>query len=415
MTAPIIAADFDSLRAELARTSISATTMNFIVWIDDVTFRDWVLERTTKILEKHPARAILLDGCADGKPGARLVRSERTDEDDAHITVLGERVEIGVAGMSTGEIAELTGSLTMNELPTLLWWTGEGIAGQPTFNALVDLADSLVIDSSGTRNDNATVIELVRFLSSRPLVGLRDLAWMRLRPWQDMIARFFDDPRLREELYSVRTLQIVSGSDAEALYLGGWLASRLGWTASGHDAFSDQSGNTIPFTTERDRNDDVQRDRFRCGCGLGRRRSPRRECIAGTIRAIAGRRQSVVAGTRDPRARDRRSVRDRVAHGRHAHDVAIPQRSVAPPARRARDAAVTGAAVNVGAERNQSAHGRTVDNRRTGLRRVGRTRGGSLHRARRRGAGGAADRRGRACRRIDATSDERAPGGAAAT
>jgi glucose-6-phosphate dehydrogenase assembly protein OpcA len=251
MTAPIIAADFDSLRAELARTSISATTMNFIVWIDDVTFRDWVLERTTKILEKHPARAILLDGCADGKPGARLVRSERTDEDDAHITVLGERVEIGVAGMSTGEIAELTGSLTMNELPTLLWWTGEGIAGQPTFNALVDLADSLVIDSSGTRNDNATVIELVRFLSSRPLVGLRDLAWMRLRPWQDMIARFFDDPRLREELYSVRTLQIVSGSDAEALYLGGWLASRLGWTASGHDAFSDQSGNTIPFTTER--------------------------------------------------------------------------------------------------------------------------------------------------------------------
>jgi glucose-6-phosphate dehydrogenase assembly protein OpcA len=74
---------------------------------------------------------------------------------------------------------------------------------------------------------------------------------MRLRPWQDMIARFFDDPTLREELYSVRSLQIVSGSDAEALYLSGWLASRLGWTASGHDEFSDQTGVRIPFSSER--------------------------------------------------------------------------------------------------------------------------------------------------------------------
>jgi len=251
MTAPIIATDFDALRAELARTSISATTMNFIVWIDDVTFREWVLERTTKILEKHPARAILLDACADRQGASVLVRSERDDADDAYVTVHGDRVEIGVHAMTATEICELTESLMMQELPTLLWWTGEGITGQPTFDALVELADSLVVDSSGTRNDSATVVELARFLSSRRNVGLRDLAWMRLRPWQDMIARFFDDPTLREELYSVRSLQIVSGSDAEALYLSGWLASRLGWTASGHDEFSDQTGVRIPFSSER--------------------------------------------------------------------------------------------------------------------------------------------------------------------
>jgi glucose-6-phosphate dehydrogenase assembly protein OpcA len=251
LTTPIIATDFEALRRELGRTSISATTMNFVVWIDDVTFREWVLERTAKILEKHPARAILLDACTDARPGARLVRSEPDDADVAHITVQGERVEIGVYGMSAGEVSELTSSITRSGLPTLLWWTGEGIAGQPAFNALVDLADSLVVDSSGTRNDSATVVELVRFLSSRPTVGVRDLAWMRLRPWQDMIARFFDDPSLREELYSVRSLQIVSGSDAEALYLSGWLASRLDWTASGHGEFSDQSGARIPFSSAR--------------------------------------------------------------------------------------------------------------------------------------------------------------------
>ena len=61
MTAPIASTDFDLLREQLGKTSVSATTMNFIVWIDDINFRAWVLERTTKILEKHPARAILLD------------------------------------------------------------------------------------------------------------------------------------------------------------------------------------------------------------------------------------------------------------------------------------------------------------------------------------------------------------------
>ena len=139
----------------------------------------------------------------------------------------------------------------MNGLPTLLWWTGEGITGQPAFDALVELADSLVVDSSGTRNDGATVIELTHFLSRRQNIRLRDLAWMRLRPWQDMIARFFDDPTLREELYSVRSLRIVSGSEAEALYLSGWLASALGWTATAHLEFSDAAGAHIPFSSER--------------------------------------------------------------------------------------------------------------------------------------------------------------------
>lgn len=247
MTAPMASMDFETLRKQLGKTSISATTMNFIVWIDDANFRSWVLERTTKILDKHPARAILLDACADTPRGAKIVRGERDDADTVH----GERIEIGVRGMSAEEIRDLTGSLTMNGLPTLLWWTGEGITGQPAFNALVELADSLVVDSSGTRNDGATVIELNHFLASRPNIKLRDLAWMRLHPWQDMIARFFDDPMLREELYSVRSLRIVSGSEAEALYLSGWLASALGWTATGHAEFSAADGTHIPFSSER--------------------------------------------------------------------------------------------------------------------------------------------------------------------
>jgi glucose-6-phosphate dehydrogenase assembly protein OpcA len=70
---------------------------------------------------------------------------------------------------------------------------------------------------------------------------------MRLAPWQEMIAQFFDDPALREDLFSIDTLQIESGSDAEALYLAGWLGSRLSWEPSERDAFRDRRGLVIPF------------------------------------------------------------------------------------------------------------------------------------------------------------------------
>jgi glucose-6-phosphate dehydrogenase assembly protein OpcA len=74
---------------------------------------------------------------------------------------------------------------------------------------------------------------------------------MRLHLWQDIIAHFFDDPALREELFSIRKLRIVAGSDAEALYLGGWLASRLGWSAAARNEFADRNGHRIEFEHER--------------------------------------------------------------------------------------------------------------------------------------------------------------------
>ncbi len=106
-------------------------------------------------------------------------------------------------------------------------------AARAAFEALLRHADTLVVDSSGSDGDDAAIRGLVAPPRRAAGVRVRDLAWLRLGPWQDMIAHFFDDPALLGELYSIRQLHIASGSEAEALYLGGWLASRLGWRPSG--------------------------------------------------------------------------------------------------------------------------------------------------------------------------------------
>jgi len=238
-------ADLATIRAELAKTKPLMTTMNLIVWIDSEHKRDWVIERATKVSAKHPSRTVILDS-TPGRVGAFVRPID--DEDPTHQSSF---IDIGVADIAPWEACELATSLCVPHLPTVLWWSADSLHEDTAFRCFFENATTAVVDSSLGVTDVTTIAELSEFYEDHRNVALRDLAWMRLHPWQDIIAHFFDDPALREELFSIRKLRIVSGSDAEALYLSGWLASRLGWQAVAHNRFSDRNGNPIDFEHER--------------------------------------------------------------------------------------------------------------------------------------------------------------------
>lgn len=256
-TAPAtVSASLDAIRAELARTTISTSTMNFVVWIDDAARRDWVLERAALLAEKHPSFTLVLDNTGL-RAGDATVRSGA----ETAVSVQGERVDVDVAGADPDAIEQYVSALCAQGVPTVLWWSARSVSG-PAFEALLRYATTLVVDSSGSDPDDTAIRSLVAFHADRPDVRVRDLAWLRLSPWLDMIAHFFDDPALLGELYSIRKLHIDTGSEAEALYLGGWLASRLGWQPSGRDTFSDREGNVVRF--ERRRQGEIRRVQSVC-------------------------------------------------------------------------------------------------------------------------------------------------------
>lgn len=245
-----IAAILDELRkSREAATSTDSgatatvATLNFVVFVDDCPHREWVLERALKVADKHPSRLILLDSCNAGK-GADVSISARQS---ASGTILSERVDVAVGSLSHDAIRSLTQELTVHDIPTVLWWTGARLLQSRTFSGLAELASSVLVDSSGKARDEETVRELGEFLSRYPKAALHDLAFMRLAPWQDMIAQFFDDPALREDLFSIEALEIHSGSEAEALYLAGWLGSRLSWEPLDRERFEARDGRKIPF------------------------------------------------------------------------------------------------------------------------------------------------------------------------
>jgi glucose-6-phosphate dehydrogenase assembly protein OpcA len=219
-------------------------TMNFIVFVDDPAHRVWVLLRAQLVAQKHPCRLIVLDSTS-ATTGVEISSATR---DDGGATIVNERVQIGVSTLDHGKIINLVHELTVPDVESVLWWSGARLLQSRTFSGLANNVATVLVDSSGKARGEETIRELGEFLSRFPSVTLHDLAFMRLLPWQDMIAQFFDDPALREDLFSIRALEIESGSDAEALYLAGWLGSRLSWDIAERDAFRDRSGYTIPFT-----------------------------------------------------------------------------------------------------------------------------------------------------------------------
>lgn len=248
--ASAVANSLEAIREALAQTELSTTTLNLIVWIDDPGRRDWIVERAAMLNTKHPSFMLVLDNTGAGHGVATVVCA--TDEERSPFTVQGRRVDVDAAGMDAESVAAFVTALCTTSVPTVLWWSGMREESRPTFEALLPLANTLLVDSSGGSPDDTAIRRLAAFGMEHAEVELRDLAWLRLSPWQDMIANFFDDPNLLSELFAIRRLHIRSGSDAEALYLGGWLASRLGWSASGPDTFTDREGNVVRFTRQRD-------------------------------------------------------------------------------------------------------------------------------------------------------------------
>jgi glucose-6-phosphate dehydrogenase assembly protein OpcA len=244
-----VSTSLDAIRAELARTKLSTSTLNLVVWIDDPARRDWILERAGMLGDKHPSFTLILDHT--GVRGGDATVTTLARDAESTLSVLGERVDIDVSGASAETVVGYVAGLCGPGVPTILWWSGMREESRPTFEALLPFAGTLLFDSSGGSRDEEAMRKLVAFHAAHPEVELRDMAWMRLRPWRDMIANFFDDPALLGELFSIRRLHIASGSDSEAFYLGGWLASRLGWNATGRNAFTDRNGAQVEFARKR--------------------------------------------------------------------------------------------------------------------------------------------------------------------
>ncbi|MHB8145871.1 MAG: glucose-6-phosphate dehydrogenase assembly protein OpcA [Vulcanimicrobiaceae bacterium] len=214
--------------------------MTLAVFVDDPAVASWARDRVRAVADKHPSRVIFLDATHEdgtyhiGRPSAH-----------------GDWLELGVAKSSIDYLSSAIAALALPEAPTLLLWGGKRNASDSRFEPLVRRARSTICSTSLIDTDAMALRDLCTFAVRRPQIGISDLAYLRLAPWQECIAGFFDDPVMAGELGQLREIGIVCGSDAESYYLGSWFASRLGWSVTGIRTFTTPHGDTVDLKIDR--------------------------------------------------------------------------------------------------------------------------------------------------------------------
>ena len=187
------------------------------------------------LASKHPSRVIVLDATA-----AETVR--RVEERDW--------IELGVKSADAEVVRSAVAALRLPDAPVILLWIAPGIGDDDRFCQLSPEARTIVYNSSLVHEGGESLDELVAYSQRHPELALADIAYLRLAPWQESVAIFFDG-RV-EELPDMRRVEIACGSDPEGFYLLGWLASRLRWRPGDGDTLIDEAGNRIEFAISRE-------------------------------------------------------------------------------------------------------------------------------------------------------------------
>jgi glucose-6-phosphate dehydrogenase assembly protein OpcA len=213
----------------------NVSTMTIAVFFENPAIGELARDRIRMLASKHPSRVMVLDGSAP---------------ETVHRVDGCDWIELGVRESGPEMLRAAVASLRLADAPVVLLWAAPGLGNDPRFDSLAQDAQTIVYNSSLLDSGRDALRELVSYVGNHPQLPIADIAYLRLAPWQECVAIFFDGKAVAE-LRDLEHIEIACGSDPEALYMLGWLASRLAWTPSAADAFVNSTGKRVAFSIDR--------------------------------------------------------------------------------------------------------------------------------------------------------------------
>lgn len=235
------------------RSVVRACVLNLVVYAGSDNETAQAAEVISQLTVTYPCRALVLnaDEAAEQNNLQAWLSAHCQMPRPNGQRICCEQVTLAATGEAVERLPSAILPLLVPDLPVVLWWIGEPAFGSPLFDALIDVADRLVVDTRTFQDPSfslAQLAQVVRFSSDR--IAVDDLNWARLRPWQEQLAQVFDSQETLPFLQQLERLSVVyarrSGSGwsepEQALLLTGWLLNQTGWeqlrpltrVASGH-------------------------------------------------------------------------------------------------------------------------------------------------------------------------------------
>jgi glucose-6-phosphate dehydrogenase assembly protein OpcA len=203
---------FDETGEPYQRTSV----MTHVAWVPEA----WV-EAAEDVLaglaERHPSRTIVLFPQPGSRPCLQgSVEVDRFDVGEGR-QVCMETIRVRLCGSRAAVPASVVQPLLLPDLPVFLRWRGLPPFGDEPFEELADVVDRLIVDSTEWPDLPKPYAQLAEIFDR---VTVSDIAWARTSRWRPQLASLWpgvaDVDRIK-----------VTGTEAQAHLLAGWLRSRL--------------------------------------------------------------------------------------------------------------------------------------------------------------------------------------------
>ena len=204
----------DSATGEpIQRTSV----MTHIAWVPT----QWVEaaeDVLTGLADRHPSRTIVLVPDPEAEDGIEAKADAMQFPLGNGRQVCVETIRVRLNGSRAEVPASVVQPLLLPDLPVFLRWRGLPPFGARPFEELIDVVDRLIVDSTEWPDLPAPYTRLAEIFDR---VVVSDIAWARTSRWRPQLASLW--PGIKD----VKTIE-VTGTEAQADLLAGWLRSRLG-------------------------------------------------------------------------------------------------------------------------------------------------------------------------------------------
>lgn len=217
-----------------------ANTLNLVAAAPSLDIAEMILTTVSQLRDFLPSRTIIvINDPTLTRPKTWHVdlQINETSTGDDTPGILFETITFWTDQSSAGALSSVVSPLLIAELPTFLWWPSGEFIDNAIFEDLALISDRLVFDSARLGNDAHAVADYRTLIDDEddPLVG--DFTWLRLAPWRQLVAQFFDSVDTRKSLDNIQSVSIAYAQErrdrgsgfAAALLICGWLGSRLGW------------------------------------------------------------------------------------------------------------------------------------------------------------------------------------------
>ena len=195
------------------RTSV----MSHVAWVPEA----WV-EAAEDVLaglaERHPSRTIVLIPEPDADDGLDASVEVDCFPSGEGRQVCTETIRLRLSGNRAQAPASVVEPLLLPDLPAFLRWRGLPPFGERPFEQLVDTVDRLIVDSTEWPGLPEQYERLAGIFDR---VAVSDIAWARTSRWRPHLATLWPG------IAKVSRVK-VTGTEAQAHLLAGWLRSRLG-------------------------------------------------------------------------------------------------------------------------------------------------------------------------------------------